>query len=582
MVATTFLAALFIMDPNDLETLASSCISVFALAANFYFWGRQDYFADQVPEQPLLHTWSLGLEEQFYLLCPFFLLAISVWVPHRRTTALIFSAALFFALGVWMTGSHPGSAFYLLPARAWEFLLGGIIALLPERAAAPRWVLETAASLGFAGILIAAVGFAGSTPYPGVAALVPVSAASCLIWALSDSSHSTNRTMVGRLLGSRILLAIGSASYSLYLWHWPVLTLARYFAGRDLRVVETVAALTVTSLVTFVSWAYIEVPFRIVGDSAKPTRTLTPIFVLASAVVVAAAITLVYHGLPGRLSPVALSFAMSGAPQNRSGRACHHGSPDVLTPTALCVLAPDHSRHPKILLWGDSHANAFAPAMAELAIANGFGAVQATYSSCPPLLGATVAHVRSAGYCPRFNDMVVSAVRSLGIDRVVLSAYWSAYLPAKADGAFARFSDPFSRSGDLAGGDDRANERNFSAALNRTVRTLQNLGVQVWIVRQVPAQESFVPLTLSRAATLGHNYERVGITLVHHRMSVAKPDAVFDSLGAGVRLLDPANALCPDSLCFTNVAGRSLYIDANHLSPAGALLAEHIFDEVVR
>ena len=580
MVATTLFAALFFVSPNDLETLAASCISVFVLAANLFFWGRQNYFADRVPQQPLLHTWSLGVEEQFYLLFPFFLLAIAAYAPRLRATTFILCAAFLFSVGFWMTGSHPGAAFYLLPSRAWEFLLGGLVALLAERVTAPRWVLETAAGAGLVGILVAAVGFLGTTPYPGVAALLPVSAASCLIWANGNGPHCNARTMVGTLLGGRILVAVGVASYSLYLWHWPVLTLARYFAGRDLRAVETVAALAMISLVAFVSWAYVEQPFRLFGDAAKPRRPLTPILVVGFGVVVAAVATLVGHGFPGRLSSVALGFASAGESESRSAGACHDGPADILAPTSLCVLAPAQQGHPKVLLWGDSHANALAPALAALGRANGYGVLQATHSSCPPLLGAKVAHVHSVGHCLHFNDMALRAVQSLGIERVVLAAYWSAYLPVRADPAFARFFDPFSRSSDLGGGDDAANERNFSTALNRTVSTLTNLGVEVWIVRQIPAQESFVPLTLARAASFGQDYKKIGISLVDYRMSQAKPDALFDALGGSVRLIDPAIALCPGSFCLSDVAERSLYIDGNHLSRQGAVFVEHIFAEV--
>jgi peptidoglycan/LPS O-acetylase OafA/YrhL len=570
MIAATLLAGWFILGPRDLRRLAGSSIAVFALAGNFFFWGRQGYFADQVPEQALLHTWSLGLEEQFYLAFPPALLAIAAVVPRLRVAAFTSAAVVLFGFGVWLTGSHPGAAFYLLPARAWEFLVGGLVALLASRAAPSTWLRATVGIGGLAAILVSAIGLTPATPYPGVAALVPVVAAGGVIWA-----NCQGQTLGGRLLSTRWLVAIGVTSYSLYLWHWPVLTLARYYVGRDLDAIETLCALCGVALLTYASWRWVERPFRLAADPNAPRRPLTAVVVLGVIVLVATIVTVQRDGFPSRLSAAALAFDSAGLPDSPDTNLCHRGPPAAGT---LCTLAPPVRTHAHLLVWGDSHANAIAPALTELGKMHAVGVTQASYSSCPPLLDVRVAHVPDSHYCREFNSSVLRAVKDLGITRVLLAADWTAYLPSRPEPALARFLDPYRRSDYLAGGDAAQNERNLSAALERTVRALERLGVEIWIMRQVPTQDVLVPLALSRAATRGRDYADMGITLAGYRRSQAHTDALFDALGNSVHMIDPAIRLCASGVCMCSAGGQALYIDANHLSQSGAKLIAPVLE----
>ncbi|HEY0766398.1 MAG TPA: acyltransferase family protein, partial [Steroidobacteraceae bacterium] len=524
MLAATLLAGWFILGPRDLRRLAGSSIAVFALVPNFFFWGRQGYFADQVPEQALLHTWSLGLEEQFYLVFPPILLVIAALVPRFRVAAFAIAAIMLFAFGVWLSGSHPGTAFYLLPARAWEFLVGGLIALSASRVAHSTRLRAAVGIGGLAGILVSAIGLTPTTPYPGVAALVPVLAAGGVILA-----NCQGQTLGGKLLSTRWLVAIGASSYSLYLWHWPVLTLARYYVGRDLELIETLCALCAVAILTYASWRWVERPFRLGADPAAPRTPLAALVALGVVVLGAALVIIERGGFPSRLSAAALAFDSAGIPDSPGAGVCHRGPP---APGTLCTLTAPLPTHPHVLVWGDSHANAIAPALAELGTMHAAGVTQASYSSCPPLLDVLVAHAPASHYCREFNSSVVRAIKERGITRVVLVAYWTAYLPARPEPALARLLDPYSRSTYLAGGDAADNERNFSAALQRTVHALASLGVETWIMRQVPTQGVLVPLALSRAATRGRDTADMGITLAEYQRSQARTDALFEALGS--------------------------------------------------
>jgi peptidoglycan/LPS O-acetylase OafA/YrhL len=575
MVAATLIASLGLLGPRDLRTLAGAAVAVLALVANFFFWGRQGYFQEQVPEQPLLHTWSLGLEEQYYLVFPVCVLLVCRLQPQLRVPVLATATVAFVALSVVLTPYHPGAAFYLLPARAWEFLLGGLIALAAARRPASRALAEVLAASGLAGILFSGVALSRTTPYPGVAALLPAGATALVIWA------NRRPTIAGRVLSTPALVAVGLMSYSIYLWHWPVLTLARYYTGRDLVPLETIAALAVIGVLSYVSWRFVERRFRLGLAATAPVRPLTPILFIAGGILVMAALIVARDGLPGRLPAQALLFDRSGNPEAAAANPCLRTAVERASERGLCQLAAAQGTPERILLWGDSHANAVAPAMAALGAMRGRSVWQASYSGCPPVLGVSVAHTPPTHDCAAFNSLVLREIDELRITRVLLAAYWTAYLPDRPDPVVARLLDPYSRSSELAGGSAVQNRRSLERALQRTVGALRERRVEVWIMRDVPAQTGFVPLMLARAATVGRDYGALGISLTEHRRAQARVDGLLDGLGTG-HLLDPAAILCATGTCLCSTDGESLYIDSNHLSEAGANMLLPLLDPIFR
>lgn len=565
MIAATLAASLFILSPRDLRTLAGSCLAAISIGSNVYFWGRQGYFAEHIPEQPLLHTWSLGLEEQFYLVFP-----AALWVACRftrriRSWAFVAVAGVSFALSLWMTGRHPGAAFYLLPTRAWEFLLGGLIALRAP-AMTPRGVArDVAASAGLLVIVASSMLLTPVTPYPGLAALLPAAATAVVLWANAGES-----TGMARLLESRGPATLGAASYSIYLWHWPVLTLAGYYLGKGLHPVETGAALMLVLLLSWISWRYVERPFRSDGTSVTSPSSKLAVKAVALGIVAVSVAVLFADGFPGRLPATALSLDRAGDGGASTGPGCPHDATELVDAREICSIARSPVATTNILLWGDSHANAIAPAMAALGAEHSVNVRQASLSSCPPLLGTGIAHMPAGHRCREFNKMVLQFVRDGRVNRVVLAAYWSAYLPRSAEPALPRLLNPYGHADDLGGAEEAVNQRNFLAALHRTVDALRALGVEVWIVRQVPEQGLYVPWMLSRAAILGNDYSAMGVPLSEYRLGQDSIDAAFARLGGGIGLIDLAPALCASGTCLASKAGQSLYIDSHHLSMTGA------------
>lgn len=218
--------ALLWMVPSDLKRFSQSLASVSVFASNFEFWRESGYFGIDNELKPLLHTWSLAIEEQYYLLFPIFL--ILCWqLPARWIAVLIMVLAIFsLAVAQWASLNHPTAAFYLLPTRGWELLVGALLAIVVSKGetkitTVSRSIGEVATVTGLALIAYAVLAFDKNTPVPGLYILIPAIGTALVIL------FATPKTFVGRLLGSKALVAIGLISYSAYLWHQPLFAFAR-------------------------------------------------------------------------------------------------------------------------------------------------------------------------------------------------------------------------------------------------------------------------------------------------------------------------------------------------------------------
>jgi peptidoglycan/LPS O-acetylase OafA/YrhL len=561
VLGASMAAGFFILGPHDLMQLAKSAVAVLVMGGNIFFWRQRDYFADQAPPHALLHMWSIGVEEQFYLVFPLVVSMMRNDVQRLRRW-LWLGIAVSLALSVWLTSGHPAASFYLLPTRAWEFLLGGIATLSSGKA--PRgWLAEIMAFAAAAVVLVSALSFSGTTPYPGIAATVPVLGTVILLWSGGDRA-----TTIAKSLSWKGITIVGRRSYSAYLWHWPVFTFARHVLGPDLTVVEITIALVAVAVLSQLSWQFVEQPFRCISAGASKAIPMRWIIVPGIGLVILTFMTLLAHGFPERLRAQIYAFERVGASEHQPRNMCHWGVEDFTDQRQFCELAAyDGTR---VLLWGDSHANAIASAVRKLAFAGRFRLWQATMSSCPPLLGVGVAHVPLNHRCREFNVRVLEAIRRWHVQRVILAAYWTNYVPSVADTAVARWFDPYSLRGSLGSGTDADNKRIFYTALEQTVRSLQDLGVEIWIVGQVPVQREFVPDLLARTVLRGGDPAMAGVPLTAHREQSAFVEASIAELGSRIRQIDPALTLCATGNCLCYSNERILYADSNHLSADGA------------
>lgn len=252
--------------PNDLKEYAQSQVAVSIFVSNILFWHQAGYFDSANEMKPLLHTWSLAVEEQFYLIYPIGLVLIFRYFKRWIQTIIVFVAFMSFSFAQWASYRRPALAFYFLPARIWELLVGALIAIVfinRHEKRIHRALRESFACVGLFLIAYSVFVFKSSTPFPGMFALIPtVGTALIIVFGERD-------TFIGRLLGFKILVGIGLVSYSAYLWHQPVFVFARYQGFKTQLLAITAMLLAITFGLAYLSWKYIEAPFRIRRSFAR-------------------------------------------------------------------------------------------------------------------------------------------------------------------------------------------------------------------------------------------------------------------------------------------------------------------------
>ncbi|MBC3196845.1 acyltransferase family protein [Pseudomonas poae] len=557
MIVATLVAGWFLLAPKDYEELGRAAHYQVIFTSNLLFARQHGYFEAASDIKPLLHTWSLAVEEQFYILFPLLLTLLSSRLKHWRL--VLFGVLLVsFGMSVWAVEHEPQKAFFLLHLRAWELLAGAMLAVMPAREWRASPALAQCVSLAAMGlILIAVFGFDSHTAFPGATALLPVLGVVGLIWA-----NGQQYTWVGRLLSSRLMVGLGLISYSWYLWHWPVFVYANYAAVDGLSATELGGLMLLSLVLGYLSWRFVETPFR--EKRLLATR---------KAILVAAAVGILSIGLTG----VALRKA-DGVPSRLSEQALRYAKAKKWSPELMACMAdkdtPDERlfchfgpKNPAVsaLVWGDSHATALIPALEIGAEKHDISLMEASFAGCVPLDG-----LENIARCAHFNRRVEKAMSEQPISDVVLAARWSLYLYGQMSGDKEHaLKDPSTGQYVRA-----VAEQRFADGMRERIKGLRAAGHRVWLVKEVPLQEIIVPYRLSRLAMMHRPVDREGLPVAKHLAREAFISQLFDELAAadsGVRVLDPAPQLCgADGLCRVELNGRALYTDDNHLSDVGA------------
>ncbi|PUB34000.1 peptidoglycan/LPS O-acetylase OafA/YrhL [Pseudomonas sp. GV105] len=569
MMAATLAVGWFLLAPKDYEELGRSAHYQVIFTSNLLFSRQHGYFDAASDIKPLLHTWSLAVEEQFYILFPLLLALLSSRLKHWRL-ALFAVLLVSFGMSVWAVSHQPQKAFYLLHMRAWELLAGAMLAVMPKvewRASPP---LAQAVSLASLALILAAIfGFDRHTPFPGAAALLPVLGVVGLIWA-----NGQQATWVGRLLSSRLMVGLGLISYSWYLWHWPVFVYANYAAVDGLSVAELAGLMLLSLVLGYLSWRFVETPFRekrlLAGRKAILAGAAAGILCLGlTGLALREA-----DGVPWRLSEQALRYAQAKkwSPELTACLA-DKNTPDE---RLFCHFGPQ-SHSVSALVWGDSHATALIPALKDAAKRHDISLVQASFAGCVPLDG-----LENITQCAHFNQRVEQALAAQSFSDVVLAARWSLYLYGQISGDKEHaLKDPGTGKYVRA-----VAEQRFEQGLRERIQGLRAAGHHVWLIKEAPLQEIIVPYRLSRLAMMHRPVDGEGLPVAEHEKRQAFITRLFDELAAadsGVTVLDPAPLLCgADGLCRVELDGRALYTDDNHLSDVGARHVQAFLEPLFR
>lgn len=525
-------AALAWLSPADLKLFSTSALLGLVGLSNIFFWREYgNYFAGDTAEAILLHTWSLGVEEQYYVLWPMILLLLGKLRPRA---ALVITVALIAATAVasqYAATLFASASYYLLPTRFFELAIGGALGLhlnqRPHGAVLPTWLRRSLIGGGLAAIAVPLMLLSKNSVFPGFNALYPCLGTAALILAGAD------RPTPG--LASGPMVVVGRISYSLYLWHWPLIAFAHY---RGLTLDGPVGGLLIAAAfgLSWSTWRYVELPMRATGQGQTFQQSLLRRLIVPC-VVFAGFMVGVFRldGLAWRFDPeVTRQEAMRAQRPEAQRGACH-------VPTALyarpldagCRLGSTEAPVTALLI-GDSYANHYTGMLDVLARAEGLAIADYTMNGCPPIVASPAAqkdpHLQR---CALRNQQAMALVAAAHYPRVILAAHWP-----EEESAYPRIHD--------------------------TIAQIVGAGSQVTVVLDNPL--------IPRGAVCAMRNLMYRTSVDCSTPLVARP-AYWQRLAAdfpALRFIDPNTVICDTGRCNPVREGVLLYRDDGHLNAVGS------------
>jgi peptidoglycan/LPS O-acetylase OafA/YrhL len=526
--------------------------------SNIFFWQEAGYFDSASHDKWLLHTWSLSVEMQFYIILPLVLLAIWKVSPKKNTLIAIYIFVIFtsLALSTFAVNWKPSAAFYLLPTRAWEMLAGGLVFLLQKQLTKNTTHLKIYELLGFICIITSIVLFNSQTLWPGWKALLPT-LGTCLV-IIGNQSHSILST-------TKLHTVIGKWSYSLYLWHWPLVVA---LAGEASNPKWMTLGLIVTVLLGWISYQLIE------SYSAKRLSALTTpslikvIFVSIAMISFFGFLLKILNGKPGRVDSVAENISQEKnnihprrnecyGNKTNTKPECHYGGSNI---TAMVI--------------GDSHAAAIIGALEASLPRESDGFIAWTYSSCPTLLDVGR---KGSKHCREFNNNAFARSQRLpeGVPIIIVNRYTDYILganelPPHPQQDFLTFP---SQNGSY-------NEK-YKREMKKTLCKFAKKN-PVYMLKPIPEMGVNVPLQMARKYLL-KNDTSITISkkeyLLRHEIALQAQNETVEK--CGITILDPLQYLCDETQCYSSIKGQPIYYDDDHLSQRGALLLTPLFKNIL-
>ena len=578
VLASVVVVSFALFSPVRGAEVSADVVSSALYTANWHFASQSvDYFAQGAEPSPVQHLWSLAIEEQFYLVWPTLLLAVT-WLWRRRggavrpvlwfTVAAILVGSL--VIGIQLTGDQPNAAYFSTFGRAWELALGAALALL----GAVRLPGAVAALLGWAGlaaIALSVLAFDAGTPFPGTAALLPTLGTAALILA-GSSVYATARAAPARLLSLPPVRYVGRISYSWYLWHWPAIVFATVIWGP----LSLVAALAVTAA----SWVPTALTHRWVEEPCRRSKSLVAfprrgLAFGAACMAVAVVAGVMLSSLQPSLGTAPLAEVKGAAAldeqttpqqsatavrpnplQAREDRSRMYSDGCLVGTTGTksnkCVYGdPDGKR--TMVLFGDSHAMQYFPAMEELSREHGWRLVALAKAECTPgeteVLSITTGS--EYGECETWRERALQRIETMGPKTTVIMSGATDYTPVATDDG---------------GSGARARAATLEAGYVATLTRLHRAGLQTAVIKDPPAAESDVPSCVSQE--LG-NLESCAFRRV--RDENREYDARAARTTDGAHLIDVTGEICPDDVCRAVIGNALVYRDKSHLSATFAL-----------
>lgn len=541
----TLLLGLTLMLPDDAKALSNSAIATTFSVANIYFWKFLDtsYFAASSDTVPLLHMWSLGVEEQFYLIWPA-LMVVAMRLGGKRllVAAAVLVAAASFAVSEYYLARDPSFAYYMLPSRAGELLVGAMLFLWQD---SRRTLTAMSANIaGVVGLLLVGYSLAllsETAGFPGVRSIIPAVGAALLI-----ASGINQGAVLARALTNPVFRYFGLRSFSLYLWHWPVLALYRYSYG-ELSLIGTAQCLVIMLVLTEATYRLIEGPFRSSTSGVAKTAAIPAVAVLT---ILLAGVIVQQGGAIDALSPKNyrenLSAHRDGAqPAADASYVCQDAFKPALFNDDRCISG-DTSKAPRVLLIGDSNAAHFAGYLTVIAKSQGTSIRNVEHHGCPPLPGDRSEKYVREGYkvsCPAYYAKAREEMQKY--DTVIVGASWLAY--------YMHSKSEFGNDVDALLDDLEASGKNIVIALKAPTFNAMD--------RQCPEKALKVPFLDCSSKALVRDSGEMSVNLLIAKKAAGRKNMSTFSV---------RDLICDGQFCNAFAGKTPLYYDGGHLSRAGS------------
>lgn len=561
----------YIFDAMSFKDLGQSITATTLFSSNILFWHESGYFESASMKKPLLHTWSLAVEEQFYIFFPLFLSLISKYFKSRY---LIWMIAIFLlSLASSIIGLHfyPSATFYLVLTRTWELMAGSILALgvLPDLT--KNWQKNLLTLTGFLLISFSIVAYTEATPFPGAAAIPPVLGSALIIYS---GRKGVSLSFFQQILAARPLVFIGLISYSLYLWHWPLVAFWKFLKLTSWNRFDSAAIICSSIILATLSWMFVEQPFRDRKNFFPEQKRLFTISGIIMFLFISAGSAVYFlNGIPQRISKTAMAPDMSSDPQWNDHKAINNLLEGIKSGHAPKIIGnKDHA--PTFVLYGDSHAVALRSAFEKLSEKYNLTGYYIARTAYRPYLGIDQ-FPRKMNYidAANYNNAVISFINAHPqIKYVFIAGKW---------GGNPKLLDVMDKNS------THDQDELMRIGLIRTVKALSQNNKHVFIIEDVPALKAdplhFYYITQRFGITDKAAYIRQGLSeynAMQHNAYKAFNDAIKYKNTATI----PLKHIMFDSEGLSRFIenNKLLYVDDNHLSTAGALYVAPVFETYFR
>lgn len=529
-----------------------------AFVSNISLWIESGYFDTGAETKPMLHLWSLAIEEQFYIFWP--LMLEFLW--KRKGSFLVITAViavLSFAINLYLINRDATAAFYWPISRFWELMIGGVLAYA---ALHKRKIIHkhpnSQSVVGFAMVGIGLVFINNEREFPGWWALFPTAGTFLII------SAGPQAWLNKHLLSNRTMVSLGLVSYPLYLWHWPLLSFATILQGGSPSRLVRAAILLLSLLLAYGTYRLIEIPIRKRASSASAILIVVMLIVAAFSVAV-----MNEHGVANRsvfgvarIPPQSVTKHIARGMSENSSTCDQNGSELKEFLKKLCIVKVNPDKEIQIVIWGDSHAAGWAAVFSKIAKESGYGVTIFGNPGCPPLVGVRQSpDLTNKSGCEKlgYNDEVFNEILRLQPTVIVLAARWDLYFHGfTRDGRIEKTSH-FLTTSAIEGATAISTRSAIESQLPLTISRIRENGIYPLVIMNPPVLAGNInnlrkEVAVSRSQH--HEYQSF-IYEVLHRYSID--------------YFDPSEKLCPDQCFLYDADGNALYTDDNHLSIQGSL-----------